>query len=522
MKKIVITLLAVSFLFGLNIFKLKAKNNSAYIENILDLSKVAIYDNPEETSSNYCLKSIEPLVLEKGERYTFVISEDYFDERTFGNINFQYEAFYIFINPETNDKIGRTNSYYFTDRYAYMSFEAIYSLFEINEIALEQKPNTANQDIMLYKGEIEMFNGEYTSFKSTYTTLNWVYLRDYDEDINVEDITSSIDVLDSENVTFEIIEDDYSLNKDRLGEFSIILMANSLSNNKSLLKIIVRTVDVTPPVFIGETTYNVELKENMPTLLEVIDRMEVIDNYSSLNFLDIVIISDNYTRNKYNIGNHTAILEVEDSSFNKSTLEIVINVYDQTPPIIKGPRELFRYTTDPVLTKEEIKMLFTAEDDIDGDLTNNIEIEGNYEQVPGVYEYILTVSDYSGNIATRNLSINILDGNYPVFIDNNTFIITYGIYKNMTLEDIKMWIQEKNQNATDIKILIDESIYLKDKDKPMYIYYSYLLNEQTYYGRILIEPSKEKATSNIAIISSLIVLNIGVLIVFIKRPKIHL
>lgn len=522
MKKIVITLLAVSFLFGLNTFKFKASNSPPYIENILDLSNLVIYDNPEDTNSKYCLKSIEPIVLEKGETYTFVISEDYFDDRTFGHIDLDYEVYYTFIDPDTDEWVGACNSYYFGSTYAYMSFVAIYSLLDIRELALEQKPNTPNQDIMLYRGGIEMFNGEYTSFKSCYTTINWVYLKDYDVEVNIEDIISSIDVLDSPNVTFEMIEDNYSPNKDKIGEFNIILMANSRSNNKSLLKIIVRIADITPPVFLGDSVFDLELKENMPTVEDVIYQIDVIDNYSLLSRQDIVVVSDNYSNNKNNVGSYTIVLEAKDAFNNTSTKEVTVNVFDQTPPVIRGPREIFRYSTDSLLTNEEIKMFFTVEDNVDGNLTNDLLVEGNYERIPGIYEYILTVSDYSGNTATHNLLVNVLDGNYPVFIDNGTYIMAYGIYKDMTHEDIKNWILGNHENAEDIKILIDESMYLKDKDQPMYVYYSYSLNEQTHYGRILIEPSKEKEIVNIVVISSLIILNIGVLIVFIKRPKIHL
>src|SRR5690554_2261734 len=336
----------------------------------------------------FYFKSIEPISLTKGEKYTFVISKEFFDDRRYGQEFPNYEVFYRFTDPVTNETEGRSNEFITTNDYAYINFVAVYSLLEIREFPFEIMPSTPNIDIMLYQGDISLFNGEFTNYKSQYNTLNWVYLKNYDDELDVEDIISSISVLDANDTTYKVIFDEYSKSKDKTGEFDIILMAVSKSNNKSFLKIIVKNTDITPPVIKGSNTYNIEISKNMPTLDDIIYELDITDNYSLLNNNNIVVVSDQYTTGKDKVGTYKVKLEALDASGNKATFELNINVIDTIAPIIMGPREIFRYSIDSVITIEEIKRLFTVTDNVDSGLIDRLEISGSSEKTPGIYEYI--------------------------------------------------------------------------------------------------------------------------------------
>lgn len=519
MKKTIISLLAVSFFFWLSGFKLKAEEY--ILKNILDLKNITIGENPEESYRDYYIATAKPIELVEGNTYTFVISEDYYGKENFSETYFDYELFYYFKNPLTNETYGRTNTYKFKDSYAYMTFTATYSLFVIKEFPINIIPDTPNQDIMLFEGDIQLFDGSFTNYKTQYITQNWVYLKDYDKVISTLDIISNIKVLGAINEDYKIVFDEYTPNQDKLGEYSIVLMATNESNNKSLLKIIVKNTDITPPVFTGSTFYKVELKKDMPLVEVVTNSVDVRDNSSLINKQDIIIKSDNYTPNKDNLGSYLVVLEAKDEAGNTTLLEVTIEVYDDTAPVITGPRQIYRYSTDPILTNDDIKSFFTITDNVDEQIESSLIITGSHEQIPGFYEYTLTVSDLSGNTTTVPLTVHVLSGSQPHFNYDGGLIITYGEYKNMTHEDIKEWILNNHKEATNINILIDESKYLKDKDEAMYLYYSYELNNQTYYERILIESSNEKAHLEMIIAGVLLVINVSLLVVFIKRPKIH-
>ena len=70
---------------------------------------------------------------------------------------------------------------------------------------------------------------------------------------------------------------------------------------------------------------------------------------------EYTITFDDYTYRTTYLGDHLVVLEATDCSGNKSTFNVNINVYDDIPPVIKGPVVIFRYSTDPIMTEEEIK-----------------------------------------------------------------------------------------------------------------------------------------------------------------------
>lgn len=523
MKKTVMLLLVVSFslLFG----SFKVKGEGPYIvENLLNLSNMIISPMPDSTGAPYYISSIEPIELQQGKVYTFIIGATYFDDRGYDHPLFYYTLCYTLSDYETGECIEYESDYTIRSDYAYHEIEMVHPWLEFKVVMIDFMPDTPNQDMMLIEGNIDKFNGDFTNYKTEYNTQNWVYLKDYDDNLSVSDIISSISVLDSETTTFNVIVDEYTMNQNVLGESNIILMAKNTSNNKFFLRIIVNTVDIAPPVFTGESTYNIPISKNMPTLAEIIKDIVVTDNYTFMHEQEYTITFDDYTYRTTYLGDHLVVLEATDCSGNKSTFNVNINVYDDIPPVIKGPVVIFRYSTDPIMTEEEIKSFFTVEDNVDDELLliNNLEIVGSYENIPGVYEYTLTVSDSAGNITTHILNINVLNGNLPVFVDSETYIITYQQYKNMTHEEMKAWILAGKEGVTDIEIIMDEAAYLRGKDKLMYVYYKYMLNGKVHYGRILIEPSKETTYSKIIIISALVIINISFLGAFLKRPKIHL
>ena len=102
-----------------------------------------------------------------------------------------------------------------------------YPWLEFKVVMIDFMPDTPNQDIMLIEGNIDKFNGDFTNYKTEYNTQNWVYLKDYDDNLSVSDIISSISVLDSETTTFNVIVDEYTMNQNVLGESNIILMAKT-------------------------------------------------------------------------------------------------------------------------------------------------------------------------------------------------------------------------------------------------------------------------------------------------------
>lgn len=523
MKKLLIGFLTVSFLFVLINIDANAQANYGYVTNILDITNVYISDNPEETSSKRCLKSINAIQVEKESDYTFVLSKHLFSDQSWGHPDLAYEVYLLFEDEETGRMLGRSYSYDFTLEYAYFTFKALTENLIIRELAIEVNsyPSYNRADIMLYKGLINDFNGHFTNFKSQMTPVQWAYIKDYDDDLDLEDIIKHINLYNSLEDEIIILEDNYTRNKNILGEHKTSLMLVSPSNNRIFCDLFVKVIDVTPPKIIGQTYYELEFKEETLEILSIIKNLRVIDNASNISEQDIIIYKDEYSKNKDKIGDHLVLFKVNDESGNIGELEIKISVRDTKPPIIAGPAEIYRYTTDLLITEAEIKNLFNVYDVADGDLSNYLVIEGVSKAVPGSYIYTLEVEDFSGNKTTKTLTVNVIQGSLPHYKRDDNHIITYSKYKQMSHEDLINWLKEKIVEGTEFTILLNEPEYSQNKNKPMNLYYSYMLNNQKHYGRVVVEPTKETKTKTIVVASLLAVINITFGLIYYKRPKIH-
>lgn len=84
---------------------------------------------------------------------------------------------------------------------------------------------------------------------------------------------------------------------------------------------------------------------------------------------------------------------------------------DETAPVFSGVKKSFDFIVGEVNLSDILNDV-SAYDDIDGDLTEDIKISGNYSlDVEGIYTVILSVEDASGNKTTVNVTININNGN---------------------------------------------------------------------------------------------------------------
>lgn len=523
MKKIFLSFLIVSFFVLGNVY---VKGKHDYVENLLDLTNVIISDEPEgeENENNYCLRTLNPINVEQGKTYTYVISREFFNDQGWQHPLQHFDIYYGFINSSTKEYDAKYEIYTFLDDYAYFSFEALSNELVLREVPFEIIPDLLNIDIMLFEGTIDLFNGEYTSFTSMFQPFNWVYLKDYDVDLTLEEIIGSISVFDEADgeIEYTILSDEYTPNKDKMGEYMVSFMAVNSGNTRSFCDLLVKVIDIVPPYFIGSMEYKVELIDNMPPLEVVAQEIDVYDNYTNVSRQDIVIVSDNYTKNKNTVGTYKVIYEITDEFGNTATTEITINVVDETPPVISGPRVIYRYSTDQIITEEEIRSLFNATDSVDGNLIDKLEITGSSEATPGIYEYVLSVSDNCGNTTSKTIQVNVVNGRTPSYIDGDTHIIQYWEYEKMDHEAMKEWILKSIEGATDFSIVSDETLYKNNKTEPMYVYYSYMLNGQQYYGRVLVTQAKQTSVLQKIAIASLVVVNIGFSIFYFKRPILHL
>lgn len=520
MKKFLNMFFIVSFFVVITNLNSSASTEEIYLENLLNLSNVVICDSPEEVIGNRCLKMVDPIEVLEGEVYTLIISKDFYNSRSWEKefIN-QLEAYIYFYNYQGKEIQGISPTLTYAFDYCFVTFQALTNKMKIHEIYIDELHITNRSScLMLYKGEESLYNNEFVSYKSKLEPIQGYYIKNIDDNLTLEEILSSLKI-ESKTGEYEllILADNYTPNKDEIGEHLVSLMAVDKYYNRNRYDLTIHNLDITPPVIEGTNNYTLELKEEELEIFEIIKNLRVSDNHSNLIEQDLIIIEDSYSSNKNKKGQYKVVFKLLDMSLNETTFTVIINVVDTTPPIIRGPKEIYRYTTDSFLTEEEIKGMFEVYDNIDGNLNDRLEIIGTYEKIPGTYEFTLSVSDYSNNITTRILTLNVVEGSIPIFIADD-LIIYYDEYSKMTREDMVLWLKSKTDNDITFKILLDETLYKQSKKEVMYVYYSYELNNQTHYGRIAVEPSINNYT-NLILFSFLVVVDTLFIVVYIKKSK---
>lgn len=231
----------------------------------------------------------------------------------------------------------------------------------------------------------------------------------------------------------EIQSDGYTANKNTLGQYDVTLYVEDSSGNSSTFTFVVHVVDVTSPdVIYPSEPFKVSYDKTFDLSL-IFGLLEVSDNYYSEGDLDYIIFEEDYTANKTVLGIYDVTLVVFDPSENETTVTIKVQVIDGVGPVINGVSEIIK-SDARIMTTVEILSGITAYDELDGDVTDSIEIisdtyTGN-AHIPNRnntwYEVKIQAQDLSGNKTTKIIKIKVIDDTSP------DWYITNGVTINLS------------------------------------------------------------------------------------------
>ena len=125
----------------------------------------------------------------------------------------------------------------------------------------------------------------------------------------------------------------------------------------------------------------------------------------------IYVIVDQYSANKTNLGDWLMVFGVTDSLGGETTVAITVRNVDITPPeIIIQDEESLNIEMGSVLSENMPAVI--AIDSFEGNLTSSMTITGTGDvdmSTPGEYVLTYTVSDSSGNEATLDVTITVVN-----------------------------------------------------------------------------------------------------------------
>ena len=395
------------------------------------------------------LRTIEltqKFVLEIHEQYTLVLNREFVNGSDFTSIVFRneliddvttvrnddYYIIYTFRTRGNNDIDVNGKSYQLIDSFDFL-IDTNHPDPDENRLKYE-----LSRLMILHKGSPkESYTLEDFEYKHPLEDTSPVFEGDtyfvtnVSNPFTLEQILSHIKAYDEEDGFIDpvVVEDNYSANKNIIGSYTIKLEATDSSGNSSQLVITVLVVDGDSPEINGPAEFETSMSKKL-SVEEIKSKYQVKDNYDTE--LTLSIIENEYQNNWNKVGRYKVVLKAVDSSENETIREIYINVIDDVAPEIIGPTNIVKNNDEVVLTRSAILAMFTANDNVDGDITDSLVIvEDSYTGFGhrvGEYKIVLAVTDRAGNEARHELIIKVLDNMPPVFyIDNFLINVQSGV-----------------------------------------------------------------------------------------------
>ncbi len=207
----------------------------------------------------------------------------------------------------------------------------------------------------------------------------------------------------------ELIEDNFTPNKHKVGSFTIIYQVTDSSGNISdPFTVTITSKDDIPPVITGDNNFSVSTQvvlkvDFIKAKLNAIDGIDGTTN--------IVVESNNYTGKENKVGNYEIVFSSTDKAGNKATYTVTIEVFDNIAPVFYTSDKIINLNLYNVLTEEQIKELIIYLGLIDTTNIVNLAIVQNNinpERI-GTYSVTLLASYINGEEIELETSFNVID-----------------------------------------------------------------------------------------------------------------
>ncbi|MBA1330844.1 cell wall-binding protein, partial [Candidatus Endoriftia persephone str. Guaymas] len=126
-------------------------------------------------------------------------------------------------------------------------------------------------------------------------------------------------------------------------------------------------------------------------------------------------------------GSYTVTYSVTDAAGNSASANRSVEVVDSSAPVItlEGDNPVAIEAGTPFIDPGA-----SAEDDVDGDITDRILVDGEVDiEAAGSYQLTYTVSDSAGNTATVIRTVNVVAASAPIIVllGDNPYEVELGV-----------------------------------------------------------------------------------------------
>jgi len=467
--------------------------------NYLSQDNIKLTNYPNQKFVFYA-QTITPIKVNVGRTYTFVFDSDYLlvkpkVEWSENNLVFGCD---VYLNKRIDEK-----TYYYCET----TFKEEYVLFSYLPFGTKEK-----QVCMLYEGNIDMFTRlePYLGLREAYQYVTFELPA---EKSNMDGVIELlIEHINDGISNYMIINDYYTKNYYKCGEFYIDIYANFLDCNYHIFVITVIARDLEAPVIESSDYLYFEYGE-------------IINRQSILNKVTIYDNSNNHLNTTVSILNDYCVINVTDAAENSTSKVLYYWRYNNKyGAVINGPSTIDilyseTLTNDEILSQYEInenRNIVINELAITNNSYNQTQELGNYnitlyvdcieDGVNKEFEYLVNINVYEEAVEIGNI---------------DTISLSLSRKNNVSEEEIIELIRESQEyNISNIYIVKNEYTGNENKAGKYNVYYSFTYNNQIYEGIIEINV-ENNILLPIVIISVTIVLLIATTttLFLVKRRK---
>lgn len=270
-----------------------------------------------------------------------------------------------------------------------------------------------------YSGNIDKIGTYYLTFGVGDAAGNWsefrIYIEIFDdtppeiignnylvtgpnECLSLEEIMGVLEFRDNYDSEIEVLvlEDEYTPNYDKLGNYKITLLARDTSGNETAFPLTVEVRDLVAPVITGPEIIRKSYQQTLPV-------EEILKLYSAIDDQDgevsVSLLTDDYTENMYNLGTWNIKLRATDTAGNVSTYQVIVEVYDGRGPVF-------------IIERKNIEIEFLEEGQ---DLTLLLYELQQQENLPSDRVLKIIQDEYSENKKTPGTYQVVLEGENEIY-----------------------------------------------------------------------------------------------------------
>lgn len=225
---------------------------------------------------------------------------------------------------------------------------------------------------------------------------------------------TAVDEIDGTLTDFYVIEDNYTQNRNKVGEYIVTYGIKDKAGNEATYDVKFIVKDNDKPLITPKCAPSQALGDNCLTKNEILAMFDIRDDCDKDNIKIELDGYDNYASNYQKIGRYDMKIIATDQSNNKSELSFFLAVVDKKNPdiVISDDAKKIIVPSGEALDEEEIKKLIF--NSTNKNVKSVISSYFDTDKPSGEYDLIVTFED--GSIETLKLSVESNKNNYYPYI----------------------------------------------------------------------------------------------------------